>query len=557
MKKTYITACIAGTAALLGVACSDFMNTYPVDALSPSTTWKTEDDAYKFLTGCYNGWLWGEVFFYYDCASDIGFNFHEEGAGFKPWGNGSMTSATPQSGNLYKFTTIRRCLTFLENIDGVEFADDAKKKDMIAQVRVIRAFEYFRMNWWYGGVPIISSYSDAEEAKVERSSEAYVKKYIYDELDAAIPDLYDAPKAVGQIGKGAALALKMRSALLYADWQRALDAAQALVALGIYELDPDYANPFTLNGRNSKEIILSQQHYIPGAEEWIVTIPNNADGGWSSMVPTQNLVDIYEMKTGLTKDEQGSGYDAQHPYKDRDPRMAKTILYPGQNWIGAGTHYQNVLNTLDETLPDGTQNKNYPTAANNSSKTALTWSKYVAPLSQYDGDFESTLTQYIVFRYAEAFLTIAEAANELPNEPITTSYDALDKIRRRAGMPDVDRIKYNSKDALRELIRRERTVELAGEGHRRADIVRWKDASGSMLAMSLLNGDLTRPTGSVNYDEQDEGLRATITGTAVVEPRTFAAYQRYLPIPQSAIDKNPKLKQNCGYGGSDGFGQCQ
>ena len=69
-------------------------------------------------------------------------------------------------------------------------------------------------------------------------TEEEVKKYIYDELDAAIPMLDDAPAASGYIAKGTALAIKMRSALYYADYQRAKEAAKAIMDLGQYELDP-------------------------------------------------------------------------------------------------------------------------------------------------------------------------------------------------------------------------------------------------------------------------------------------------------------------------------
>jgi len=110
----------------------------------------------------------------------------------------------------------------------------------------------------------------------------------------------------------------------------------------------------------------------------------------------------------------------------------------------------------------------------------------------------------------------------------------------------VDKAKYGTKDKLRELIRRERTVELAGEGLRRADIVRWQE-DGKMLAEKVMNGDLLRVTGTINYGESEPTKRAEITGTAVIETRQFSSRNRYLPIPQTSMDKNPNLKQNPGY----------
>lgn len=153
-----------------------------------------------------------------------------------------------------------------------------------------------------------------------------------------------------------------------------------------------------------------------------------------------------------------------------------------------------------------------------------------------------------MFRYAEVLLTWAEAENEL-NGPSNEVYNVLNKIRGRANMPVVDRTKYATRETLRELIRRERTVELAGEGFRRADILRWKDAQGKMLAETVLNGDLECITGTLNYEESNPELRAVINPNEkmLVEPRVFKPYNRYLPIPQVYRDKNPKLEQNEGY----------
>lgn len=538
--KRLLVYMLAGM-SLIGTSCSDFLETIPHDALSPSTTWQTEADAEKFLIGCYDGWADESGILYWDCGSDFGFNYHIH-EGWRNIGNGSMTASNQVAG-YYSFSMIRRCNDFLTNITNIEFAEESKKNNMIGQVKTIRAYQYFLMNWIYGGVPIIESYETAEEAQVPRNSEEEVKDFIYNELDEAIPMLYDAPEASGYIAKGTALALNMRASLFYGDYQRAKDAAKAIMDLEIYELDPSYENLFTLAGQNSKEIIASVQHDENLYSNWtIATMYNNADGGWSSMVPTQNLVDTYEMSNGLTKEEAGSGYDATHPFANRDPRMAMTILYPGMDWVGLTG--KTILNTLDATI-DGAKNPNYPDDADNASKTALTWAKYLNPYTQY-GDIWSTNAQPIVFRYAEVLLSYAEAENEL-NGPSAEVYNLLNQIRNRVGMPDVDKNKYNNQAKLRELIRRERSVELAGEGLRRQDIIRWKDDSGKMLAETLLNGPLTRVVGTVNTSEPDPTKRATISGTALVENRAFASYNRYLPIPQSAIDKNPNLKQNEGY----------
>lgn len=542
--KRLLVYILVGMSVLGITSCSDFLDTVPHDALSPATTWQTEDDAQKFLVGCYDGWADANEILYLDCGSDFGYN-NFQWESWKTIGNGSMSAAN-EVYNLYSYSMIRRCNTFLENIDKVEFSDESVKNDMIGQVRTIRAYQYFDKNWWYGGVPIIENYETAEEAQVARNTEEEVKQFIYDELDAAIPLLNETPKSRGYIAKGTALAIKMRSALYYGDYERAKEAAQAIMDLKQYELDPDYANIFTVAGQGSKEIIASVQ-YIENLKT-LYTIGQmypNADGGWSSIVPTQNLVDTYEMDNGLTKEEAGDYYDPAHPFANRDPRMAMTIIFPGQDWNGR------IFNTLDKQIVNAATgaeetNGDYPANADNASKTALSWNKYLGPKSQY-ADMWSTNACPIVFRYAEVLLTYAEAENEL-NGPSAKVYDLLNQIRNRVGMPDVDQSKYGTQSSLRELIRRERSVELAGEGLRRADILRWKDANGKMVAETVLNGPLTRIIGTVDHSGTDPYTRATITRTdELIENRSFAVHNRYFPMAQSDMDANPNLKQNPGY----------
>ncbi len=106
--KFYI---LTGFAALALTSCNDFLTTVPKDAMSPSSTWKTQDDVSKFLTGCYDGWEDGGALLYWDCGSDFGYNnFPWEG--FRNIGNGSFSPSDP-GWSFYSFTLIRRVNTLL------------------------------------------------------------------------------------------------------------------------------------------------------------------------------------------------------------------------------------------------------------------------------------------------------------------------------------------------------------------------------------------------------------------------------------------------------------
>ena len=536
---------LAGLLTAGSVSCSGFLDTAPRSQLSQKTTWKTAEDAEKFLIGCYDGWESGSTILYMDCLSDFGFSFHTH-EGFRAIGNGTMSPSNPGA-SFYGYAIIGRCNLLLKQIEQIPSIPEAQKKRIIAEAKVIRAYQYFTMNFLYGGVPIIDLPQNADEARLPRKSEAEIRTYIAKDLDEAIPDLQTSVPR-GRLGKGAALALRMREALYYGDWQLAKDKAQEIISLGVYSLEPSYQKLFTVAGQGSPEIIAAVQYLetVKPLNTSIGSMLNNSVGGWSSMVPTANLVNTYEMKSGLTTDEAGSGYDPTHPFKDSDPRLGMTICFPGANYITPEGKTA-IYNSLDQTLPGGKKNEDFPESANNSSKTGLTWNKYTYPANQY-ADMWATNACPIVFRYAEVLLSYAEAENEL-HGPSADVYAKVNLVRQRAGMPVVDQAKYATKEKLRELIHRERAVEFAGEGLRRADILRWKGSDGKMLAETVLNGPLERMVGTVNPAGSDPETRATINPSApasakLVESRTFHPHFRYLPIPQWVLDRNPHFGRN-------------
>ena len=108
------------------------------------------------------------------------------------------------------------------------------------------------------------------------------------------------------------------------------------------------------------------------------------------------------------------------------------------------------------------------------------------------------------------------------------------------------------------MVRRERTIELAGEGFRYEDIVRWDEydkngsKTGRKVAETVMPGDLLRFCGTVDYDEPDPDRRAVIDPNAsredqLIEVRHFDKKQFHLPLLQAELDANPQLVQNEGY----------
>lgn len=521
---------LAGTLFL--TSCSGFLDREPNDALSPGTFFKTEEDAMLALTGCYNRWWDSSDVLEWDSTSDNSYSFHIR-RGYQVIGNGTMTPTNPGAA-LYSYTTIDRCNVLLENLDRIPFKSESVREQIRAEARFLRAWRYFVMTVNYGGVPLfVNSVDVIEDARKPRESFENLCSFIETELEAITKDGI-LPKKTndGRISQGAALALQMRYWLYREKYADALASARRITKLG-YKLFADgYENIFTLENENNDEIILSCQAMQNDYKVDIQYLLPNSNGGWSAHVPTQSLVDAYEMKSGLTIEEaQSTGeYDPVHPFRNRDPRLKATVLYPGQDWRVKGKTI--IFDPLDPKSND------YPTKANNATKTAYNFKKYLAPTDQFP-DIRNTGIDVIVFRYAEVLLTIAEAKIEL-GEIDEEMYSSIDQVRQRAGMPAVDRAKYADRESLRELIRRERRVEFAFEGMRRYDIIRWG------IANEVMNGKVWGcAKGKVIHDAtlpEEDRVELTPDDHFFVEDRVFdPAKNIYLPIPQSEIDQNPAL----------------
>lgn len=512
-------------------ACDDsFLDTAPNDALSPSTFWKTKKDLDLALTGCYNGFESSGNIFYRDAGSDNAYNnFPWEG--WTNIGNGILSAADPGS-SYYDFSTINKCNEFLANCDHATAVPEADRAIYKAQVRFLRAYKYYTLTVNYGDVPLIlENFNHPEEAKVPRNPQSEIRKFIEDELKDIIdilPESYSEADQ-GKATKGAAQALLMRYYLYFGEHEEALATAKNITG---YSLFPTFEGLFDPSNEQNNEVILSVQ-YTPDLYNTNYTpyLPNSI-GGWSSVVPTQSLVDAFEMIDGKTIEEAKlvGEYDPTNPYVNRDPRLRASIIYPGQVFAG------NVYRSIEEDSND------YFNKADNASKTGYNYKKYNTFLDiNPDAPYWNMGNDVFIFRYAEVLLTIAEAKVEL-NEIDNELYEALDAVRERAGMPKVNRVKYATQSTLRELVRNERRVEFVMEGLRRDDIIRWE------IAEEVLNGNLmgakrgvvletTQPNGDYNVSmTQPENL---------IESRSFEAPKNnLLPIPQSAIDKNPKLVPN-------------
>jgi hypothetical protein len=415
------------------------------------------------------------------------------------------------------------------------------------QAKVLRAYFFFELARRYGDIAMPLTMLTAEEANaIAKTPFDEVIDFIVSECDDAaahLPTTYSGmlDNEIGRITNGFALAVKTK-ALLYAasplfnpsgdkaKWQKAAQAAKEIMQLNQYILDPaDKAN----NGSSPEVIFAISRSESQSFEKYNFPV-RFTEGERTSMAgsfPSQSLVDAFQTVNGydITLGANGwqtsdPAFDVTKPYENRDPRFARAILANGMAFKGS---------TI-ETFVGG---RDYSaTRGELGTVTGYYLRRYIQESTSFTP--ESTVSnkhQWIVYRYAEAILTFAEAANEALGSPTDASLgmsalDALNMVRTNAGMPVVN---VTTPDDFRKAVQREWRVEFAFEDHRFWDIRRWKIASS---VMDKLEGVEIVKSGN-----------AYVYSRKTVESRTWSDKMYLYPIPQAETFNNPNLTQNSGW----------
>lgn len=255
--------------------------------------------------------------------------------------------------------------------------------------------------------------------------------------------------------------------------------------------------------------------------------------GQGRINPTQNLVDAFPAANGYPITDANSEYDPANPYANRDPRLAKYIIYNGQK-AGSG-------NTVINTQADNATNLD---GLNKDVSKSTRTGYYMKKLLRQDINLDPTVNgkayHYTArIRYTELYLDYAEAANEAYGPKGGTGYSAYDvikAIRERAGLGEFGEDPYleecaQSKEKMRELIRNERRIELCFEGFRFWDLRRWK-------------ANLTEEAKGMSITNEEAGKKYTPIS---VETRNFKENAFYGPVPYDQILNFPSLVQNAGW----------
>lgn len=443
-------------------------------------------------------------------------------------------------------------LTFEENKYQSTYEKDMRKyRNLQYEVRFLRAYFYFELMKRYGGVPLITKVLTEEEANtVTRESYDNVSDFIVSECDDVakyLPKLYDAnyDTETGRATRAAALALKSRC-LLYAasalhnetaltqKWVDAAKAAKALIdSAAVYKINLLVGYDKIQNNIALPELIFGSREANSGGFEKL-NFPIGFEGGNTGTVPTQNMVDAYEIKkSGSPRDgtyfNWGDSAKFVTPYSNRDPRLGLTVVLNNTLWA----YTERV-----EAWIGG--NSGQPKTG--ATTTGYYLKKYVDPAISFKPSGVTTSKHaWVIFRYAEVLLNYAEAMNEAFATPsykdatfTLSAVEAINLVRKRTGVALVAVPSTINKDDFRAKVRNERRVELAFEDHRFWDIRRWK-IGPETVAIKRTRIEKNPTNGVFSY--------TTYTTT----DRVWDDKMYYYPIPLSEIYKNRNLTQNPGW----------
>ncbi len=530
MMKTIIKTLILSAAVMFSAASCLSLDTPPYDRETDLTYWDEDPDAaFNAVNSCYNTIISMQEFLYGDSYTDNAY-IKPQVSNPNAIANGSYSTSADYVEAVWdsRYSGIRLCNELLTNIDRVPGLDPALKNRYIGEVKTIRAFHYYELYTRFGDVPYTEDViSIAESQSISRTPRATVLSNILRDLDEVIdndylPASYDGSDK-GRITKWAAMAVKAKVCLFEGDWDQVKALTSRIMTEGGFTLFGSYAGLFEIANEGNCEVILDRQYMYPSfyhGDQSIFLPPSL--GGTGSLLPLQELVDSYIMLDGKTIAE-STDYDETDPFAGRDPRLAATIIAAdgGSYPMADGSSHD-----LDPDL-DGLNKQSTSTVTGYYFKKW--WDK------SFQNANQSGLNP-IVIRYADVLLMNAEALAEL-GEFDSSAWDAtIGYIRSRAGFTDAGALEYQGEtgDDLIQLIRNERRCELAFEGLRFKDIIRWR------IAEDVMNGWC--------HGVKTDDPVGTDDGYIRVEQRTFDPDKHYLwPVPQDDRDLNGNLSQNPGW----------
>lgn len=441
---------------LLAGCSDDFLEKKPKGQLTSDSFFQTEEHAVQATNAVYNLLRdWEVHVFSYIGLTDIVSDDADKGstptdATFLleidnfTFDDGNVTFLNVWSGY---YRGIYRANLALQGIPQIPSMDEGLRERLIGENKFLRAYFYFKLVRWFGGVPLFTEPLAPDEFKQGRSTTQEVYDLIVRDLNEAaevLPERYTGGN-IGRVTEGAARGLLAKVFLTLGDYTSAEQLAMEVINSGTYALYPDYAELFQPAGENSIESIFEVQ-----AEAFEI------GGGGSQYNQVQGVRGTPNLGWGFNRPSD----DLIAAYEPGDPRRDATILFVG------------------EVLPDGSAIIEDNPSIVNERYNQKAW------VPEHPGGLENGPGNIRILRYADILLIAAEAMNENGKQGEALGF--LNQVRARARgnrtgiLPDVI---TTDQTTLRQRIWQERRVELAMEQQRWFDLLRQQRAADVMKAV--------------------------------------------------------------------------
>lgn len=456
----------------------------------------------------------------------------------------------------------------------------------VAECKVLRAYAYYCLVSTYGNVPFFTAPVEPDQYTVSATDKAEITDYMINELQTvADENSLEWPNTVrGRVNLATCYAVIARYALLAGSndfngkgqeyFRIAANAAKAV--MDNRGLANNYEDLFTMAGQaqgSTQNEIIWEIPYIDGAVRKYhrVRLGNSSNGVGGSTVRFASalLANTFECIDGKRIDESPL-FDPTKQSQNRDPRFKYTIAMHGDTITYAKGTKKWVLNVYDDktrAYPHAKTGKWYsidntdvtnPKISIATTGNGYLWNKYNQ--DNTEESLQESFVDVIIMRAAEMYLTYAEAKIEL-NELDESVYKAINDVRHRAGMPDFDDARKGNQDKMRQIVRRERKVELAMEGVLFTDFRRWK--IGDITNTSPVYG---MPINDIRYEGLTKADMPSFTTTARHDLNDVSDYSMvadkykvrdvnriwndrfyWWPIPRTDLDRDPNLSNPEGY----------
>jgi len=594
MKITIISRIVLiALLATSAISCKKYLDRNPLSAVSQVDFYTNNEQVQQALTGVYNAVGartispgFGNPTTYYakfDLHTEIGMERGLSGT----IGAGTYNANDGSTSEIWAgfFQVVQRAnnlLFYMTKAQGVMTPTAYNR--VIAETKVLRAMAYWHLIAYFGDVPFFTAppASQSELYSFERVSKATIIDFLLKDLESVMPNLDWDPEERGRVSRGVAMGMAARLAMLDKRYTYAADITDNIIANGPYGLNPTFENLFRKAGQTTntnKEIMFYYPYGDADAGSFTylqLTQGSRNQGGQSSHFPTQFLVDLFECTDGLNVSESPL-YMPSKPNSNRDPRMRHTVMVPGDTSVVQGftSIIFNFRDRFVTTYNPTTRVITFPSTISNQDSANIfgprlnglgnLWKKYVNDRDVNGNAGNLYKVGWVYMRFAEILLINAEAHLEKGSAPAVVA-TSVNKVRARAGMPAVAAVVVSNPARLKQLVRREKTVELANEGLHLPDMRRWDDGAYARKVMPLqlfgepnsnmkftpgVGLEFVTPAPPPVFDATYNVPVSWPNGDALRlkrELRVFNANQHILsPIPQGEIDKISTLRQNPGW----------